>query len=114
MKEYKAKYDADNQEKIKEYKAKYRANNQEKIKAYASKYHANNPEKKKAYASKYHANNPEKKKAKDAKLRIRLSDGYLSDLMKIPVATATPELLQLKRDQIILIRSIREFKNAIK
>jgi len=34
--------------------------------------------------------------------------------MGVPLAAATPELLQLKRDQIILTRAIREFKNAIK
>ena len=94
--------------------AKYLAANREKNKAKGDKYRAANPEKIKARHNKYRADNREKTKASAAKSRLDLPDGYLSHLMRIPVATATPELIQLKRDQIILTRAIREFKNATK
>ena len=67
IKEYQAKYRANNLEKIKEKRAKYRANNLEKIKEYKAKYYANNQEKLKERASKYYTNNAEKIKEQQAK-----------------------------------------------
>ena len=69
MKERASKYRANNPEKVKEYKAKYRANNREKLKEQSSKYRTNNPEKIKEHKAKYYTNNHEKMKERASKYR---------------------------------------------
>jgi hypothetical protein len=43
-----------------------------------------------------------------------LSDSYIAHLLKIPVADLTPELAELKREQLLFHRLNKEIKQAIK
>jgi len=90
--------------------AKWRAENPEKERASAAKYHAENPEKVRARVAKYRAENPEKVRAIKAKCRASLTDGYIAELLGLPVKKAPPQLIELKREQILLQRLAKEMK----
>jgi len=90
--------------------AKWRAENPEKERASAAKYRAENPEKVRARVAKYRAENPEKVRAIKAKCRASLTDGYIADLLDLPAKKVPPQLIELKREQILLQRLAKEMK----
>ena len=106
----KAKYYAENSEKVRARKAKWRAENPEKVRARHAKYHAENVEKERAIKAKWRAENPEKERAIKAKCRASLTDGYIADLLDLPAKKVPPQLIELKREQILLQRLAKEMK----
>jgi len=105
-----AKYRAENPEKVRAIRAKYRAENSEKLRASLAKYRAENVEKEMARLAKWRAENPEKVRASLAKCRASLTDGYIAELLGLPVKKAPPQLIELKREQILLHRLAKEMK----
>jgi len=90
--------------------AKWRAENPEKGRASKAKCRAENPEKERARHAKYHAENVEKVRASKAKCRASLNDGYIAELLRLPAKKAPPQLIELKREQILLHRLAKEMK----
>jgi len=105
-----AKYRAENSEKLRASLAKYRAENVEKERASHAKYLAENSEKVRAGWAKYYAENPEKVRARKAKFRANLADGYIAGMLGLTVKKAPPQLIELKREQILLQRLAKEMK----
>jgi len=105
-----AKWRDENPEKDRARYAKYRAENPEKVRASKAKCRAENPEKERARHAKYHAENVEKVRASKAKCRASLNDGYIAELLRLPAKKAPPQLIELKREQILLHRLAKEMK----
>lgn len=113
--------------------AAWYAANREKVKAAANARYAANPEKMKAYQAAHRAANPEKMKARgaawlaanrekmkaycDARRAVRVAQlhpAYVAGRLGLPVAEVTPELLEMKREQLTLHRLGRQVKAALK
>lgn len=98
------------------YDAACRAANPEKFSARSAAWNAANAEKVAAYQAAYRAAyypaNFEKIAARRADYVASLSASYLSSLLGIPTAQLTPELLELKREQLSLRRLARQLKKA--
>lgn len=117
-----AKYRAKNQEKIKargkEYSAQYRAKNPEKQLEAVAKWRKENPEKAKANANEWRKNNPVKVSSTARKSQERrianITNAYIAKIIRIPVAQLTPELSQLKREQLTLLRKTNQLKKEMK
>jgi hypothetical protein len=100
----------------------WRDTNIEKIKAYNKSlgmtrhiaYRKANPEKIKAYQKSYHKAHPGRRNAHNKATREKLKDVYIITLLGLSKAQATPELIELKRNQLELIRDIRIFTNELK
>ena len=71
---------------------------------------ANNPELKKKYALAYKKRNPNRSKEQSKKQRSKISDYYIADLMGIQTAELkkSPELMQAKREQIKILRTLKQ------
>ena len=109
-KERNRKYRENNPEKVKERNRKYRENNPEKVKEANRKYRENNPEKAKERYRKYRENDLEKAKERGRKYAERLSEGYIKNRLKKGNLPVTPEFIKLKRQQITMIRRLKQFK----
>ena len=107
----------------------WREANRKKINAAAAAKYAANPDKAKAKSAAYRAANPEKiresqlmylgryakKQGEGNKLRRReLSDGYVASKLFIHLSDCPPELLMMKRDQILLKRALLELNKTLK
>ena len=104
------KYRENNPEKKKEANRKYRENNPEKVKEANRKYRENNPEKAKERYRKYRENDLEKAKERGRKYAERLTDRCITDRLKQGNLPVTPEFIKLKRQQITMIRRLKQFK----
>jgi len=108
----KAKWRAENPEKERAIQAKYRAENLEKVRArdakYYAKYRAENPEKVRARDAKYRAENVEKERANYAKYYASMTDGYVAAKLGFPVKKVPPQLIELKREHLRLVRLLKE------
>lgn len=47
-------------------------------------------------------------KARDAKYCASLTDGYIAQLLGLPVKKAPPQLIELKREHLRLVRLLKE------
>ena len=116
------KYYEKNKEEIKESCEKWRENNKEEIKEYSKEYRKNNKEKLLEYSKEYRKNNKEKiKKDQDwwnKKYNKDLRNAYIKNQLKytekVPTEQITPEMIELKRQQLKLFREIRQGRTLIK
>lgn len=99
--------------------------NKDKMKAYSKVWRDNNKKKKASDAKLWYSNNKDKIKRKNkenatiVKNRDRykaesLTDAYVSHQFNIPVSRCPKELIEAKRDQILLHRKLNEFKSKLK
>ena len=95
-------YRKENADKLKEYIKNYRKENPEKLKEYRK----NNADKAKEYSKEYHS-----------KISKELTDVYLrSQLAKNGLKSnkVTHEMIEVKRQQLIIFRGIRDIRKDIK
>lgn len=97
-------YISDNKDKRKAY---YEAN-KDKIKACNKAYHEANKYKINYKKMVYRDANKDKIKAYNRANVKQLRDGYIAQQFRIPRADCPPELIELKRAQLKLIRAIKE------
>lgn len=132
VKEGQRRYYINNLEKVREASRKYRINNPEKVNRNKRKWAANNPEKKRESCRKWDANNPEKKRAyynnnmEEIKAMTRkrgrsnsanITDLYIRKLLAGSVKNVknpSHELIELKRQQIIAVRLIKQAKERVR
>ena len=107
------KWHKENPEKVKAADRKWHKENLEKVKAAVRKWHKENPEKVKAAARKWQEENPEKAKEADRKRRETLSDGYVSKRIGVPTKELSPEIIELKREQLSMFRLNKELNTTI-
>ncbi len=103
-----------NPEKRKAYDKAWCEANSEKRKACYKTWCEANSEKKKAYDKAWREANSEKKKAYHKAWRESLSPGYVSKLLGMEANEVPLDLLELKREQILIIRLNRELKKEMK
>jgi len=107
-----------NPENVRASAAIYRAKNKEKISACGKKWFAQNREKNYSTGALWRKNNPEKHKliaAKSARKKIEeLSPAYVALTLDTPVSKASPELLALKREQILNLRALKALTSTLK
>ena len=106
-------------DKIKQYQEKYRKNNKKKIADYARQFKKDNPQKIRDRNENYKKNHNDKILLHNREYRKKvvenLTDGYICDLLKVSVKDIMSlELIQAKRQQIKLIRTIKNQKNEHK
>ena len=97
-----------NREKGQVKSKKYRLNNVENIKDYNHQFRLDNPERVKAREVKYRLENPEKIKSTRRKCTLNMPVSYISSLLGVPTKQLTPEITELKRLHIQLLRAIKE------
>jgi len=130
-KEYNKEYWAKNKDKFKERGKEYRAKNKDKLKEYRAKnkdkfkeYRAKNKDKLKEYRAKnkdkfkeHRAKNKDKFKEYKKEGTVKLSNVYVKGMLRtsgIKKHQITPELIELKKQQILLYREIKNIKGDIK
>lgn len=108
----------ENHERLKAASAKWRKENLEKARGYAAKWRKENRERVNAYAAKWDAKNPEKVKAMSANWRKKgrdvLSDSYVSNSLGIALKNCPQQLIELKREQLMLHRVTKQLITTIK
>ena len=102
---------AQTKEEIKERKAKYYAENKEEIKERGAKYRAENTERIKERRDKYRVENKEGAKERNANYSAKLPDSRIRQILGIK--DATPELMDMKREQIFIKREVKALKSLI-
>ena len=107
------KWKEGNQEKVKVAVRKWREENQEKARAASRKWYEENPEKAKAKARKQYEENPEKVNAIARKNIETLSDRYVSKRIGAPIKDLSPEIIELKREQLLMFRLNKELNATI-
>ena len=108
-KEYNKEYWAKNKDKFKERGKEYRAKNKDKLKEYRAK----NKDKFKEHRAK----NKDKFKEYKKEGTVKLSNVYVKGMLRtsgIKKHQITPELIELKKQQILLYREIKNIKGDIK
>lgn len=119
MKEYRLK----NKEKIREHYKGYWLKNKEKMNEKNRKYRLKNKGKIRAYRLKnkertraYYLKNKERARERTADGIAELSDNYIKSLarqqFKIKAADVTPEMIELKREQLTMYRLMKEVKHG--
>lgn len=73
-----------------------------------------NKEKINEYRRNHRTHNIEKYKEKQKEYRDNLCDSYVRNRLCLKEDQATPELIELKRTQILISRAMKEIKNATK
>ena len=102
----------------------YRKENADKLKEYIKNYRKENPEKLKEYRKnnadkikKYSENNQARQKERNAKEISFLDNNYVKKLitaqLKIERLKILPEMIELKREQLMLFREIKQYKKEI-
>jgi len=94
-------------------KAYYEAN-KEQLVAHQKAYVEANAEKVVAQRKAYYEANKEKYAARNKASRAELKPSHVAVALKMPVSEVPPELLELKRDQLRLVRMNRELKKELK
>lgn len=110
--------------KIRAYQKAYQDSNREKINARNRAFHKANRDKIKAcreanlekYLAREKASreaNREKRLADEKARRESLADGYVADRLRIPIAECPPELIEMKRQQLLIHRSIKQLNQKL-
>lgn len=102
-----------NREKMADYRKAYREANREKMAAQEKAYREANSEKRNAQKKAYRKANAEISRVYDKHAREKLVDRYVASQLGIPVAKIPSEIIEAKREQLLLFRTIREFKSAL-
>lgn len=87
--------------------------NSEKFKERSRRWATENPEKANARNARQYFKNPEKTKKRVNRHREHLAPHYVASLLRLAIAELTPELFELKREQILTTRALRELKKVI-
>ena len=115
---YQAAYRKANAEKEAYRKAAYNKANAEKINSRQSAYLKANAEKIASRKAAYYKANAEKEASRKAAYNKanaeKLSDVYISTLLGIPLREAPHELIEMKREQLLLKRALSELNKTLK
>lgn len=106
----------------KSYQDEYRRRNHEKLLDDKKRYYLNNSDKIIKYQAEYLHKNRDKVYARNArsfvKYRDSLSDSYVANVMSVKVSQSSHELIELKREQLLMHRAtkqlIKEIENGTK
>lgn len=85
----------------------------EVARAYAKQRRATDPlkrERKQIWRNK----NPEKQREMNARASAAATPAYIAQRLRLPVATLTPDLLALKREQILNHRALKQLEQTLK
>lgn len=103
-----------NPEKVRAYDAATRKNKPEMMLSKRAKYKANNPEAVRASLAKYQENNNEAIQER-ARFRVAsLCKLYVAQRLGVRVADCSPELIDMKREQLTIYRLTKQITNAAK
>lgn len=102
----------DNQEKHKLYSKKYRIANKEKLNKRSKDWYRANAEKERADRIKRYRENPEKVRTNSRKAVNDITDSYVCSKMLLRVADVPQEVIELKRQHLILKREIKKWKQS--
>ena len=109
---------AENKDVVLAATAKYRAENKEQLAitraARNARYRAEEPERLKAQAARQYARHKKSLAAKAAEHRSDLSPGYVASTLGLPLPQVTPELLALKREQLLAHRALKALNKTLK
>ena len=108
IKVYCKAYSYVNKEKIKNRLKVYYEANKDEIKSIQKTYKKVNKDKIKDYKKNYYEANKDKLNAHAMDKVKQLSDGYIAKKLRIPLSDCPPELIELKRAQLKLIRAIKQ------
>lgn len=92
---------------------KWRENNPDKARASIKKWREKNKEKILASKKKWNKKNIDKVIAEKAKSIAKLSDGYVASALGIRIQYLSTELIELKRQQILIHRSTKQLIQTI-
>ena len=116
-KERHKKYQKENKEKYNEYSKKFYKENTDKCIERSMKYHKENKERINENQKKYRKENRDKAKEHRKKYLLALSKNYvkrqISLQLNIETDKISPEMIELKREQLMIYREIKQFKKEI-
>ena len=92
----------------------WRENNKEKVSALRKVSRAKNREKNCAVSMAWYKDNSEREIAKKKEKTSGLHGGYVAQRLGLPLAECTPELIELKREQLRIYRLTKQLKQEIK
>jgi hypothetical protein len=105
------KYVKEHRVGIKLYLSRYATDHQPQIKCAQGKYLTNHPGRRKSSVNNYAKNHYKENLARSKKGRADLQDWYVRYVLKkYGIDNISPELIELKRQQIIMIRTLKQFK----
>jgi hypothetical protein len=88
--------------------------NPEKSRAAEKAWREVNPEKVRARIYAWREANPEKVRASSKHISDTLTDSYIARNLHLSVAECPPELIEMKREQLKMARTVRELTNLLK
>jgi endogenous inhibitor of DNA gyrase (YacG/DUF329 family) len=103
-----------NKERALQLSKEWALNNPEKVKAAKRKYEENNQIKVKQCRKKWALNNPEKIREYARKPINELHDHYIANKLKLSVTKTPTLLIEIKREQILTYRSVKQLIQTIK
>ena len=110
--EYRTAYYEKNKAKLITIRSAWAKENADKVKSCDRKWREANAQRLKAMDMAWRKDHPEKVAEYRRKHVDEVSQSYVASLLEIPTAKVTPELLQMKRDEIALRRMARTLKKA--
>ena len=102
-----------NQEKMRIYGKEYHRANAEKRNAYSRSWYAANKEKCADWMVTWRLANPEKIRANSRKVRDKITNSYIcASCFRLKVSDVPQEVIELKRQHIILKRELKKWKQS--
>jgi len=103
------------------YHKQWRKNNPDKVKKLRNKWAKNNRDKTQKAVKRWLKNNPERYKVLTKKYNKKrsetLHDDYvksaIQSVLKIPCSEMTPEMIHVKREQLMFSRALKELRRAV-
>ena len=119
MEIYSKEYYQNNRERIIQAAKEWKKNNSKKVKTYFKIYYQKNKEKCKQIAFNWKTNNKKQQKVYEHRTIIQMKDFYIRKLLKqqfpwILASEITPELVQMKREQLTVYRLLKQIKETIR
>ena len=96
------------------YEKAYRIANKEKIAAANKIYRLKNAENKKAYCKEWRKQNADHANEYAKNTAESLKPAYLALKLGLPLATVPPELLEMKKEQFLLLRASKQLTETLK
>ncbi len=94
--------------------ARNKAKNPIKVAAYKKKWREMNKEKEAARSKERWRKDPEKCKAHGAATRAKMTNGVISARLGLKVAECPDEIIELKREQLLMYRMTKQLNQSIK
>lgn len=101
------------QEQNRERLLKWRAENPEAVIEQRRNFYVKNREQEREQTRKWYAENKEKGLERARKDVKALSPAYVARCLHIPVAECPPELIEMKREQLMLVRLTKQLKEKM-